>query len=865
MKKMVAESNKNRIIRWPAFYMIILLVTVTLVVSTVVWMKSTQTSSEQTVNKLGEFYLEEITERNAGNILSELERKSGQMTTAITLLDPGYLKDTESVQKFIYMVQKMNGLDMFALVDEDGMVYTADSTFSGISRFGFLSEEITETKIHMVKSYGTKSMVIISAPAVCEAPSNIHIVSCFSGLNIENVISAKQLQNDENKTYCRLFTKDGENLLNIQGEYQDGKKLFDILKETAEFSRGYSLEKFMDDWSSGQEGYAVYHKKDSGNTYVYYKPVAGTDLMLTSLMRESNINEVVEVGTRKMWYASVIYLIIVLISMAVLFIVINRVIHNAKKSQLENDQFKIVGTLSNDYSDIFLMEPLMNQSYTMKHNGNMVDYTKSVPRVYKETWENYVNHYVAEEDAERVLKTVEAEYICSMMKNVSEYTLDFKVNLKDGRHYYQTKFAKILGEDHRLIVGFRNIDAQMNAEKERQKVLQDALVSAQHANRAKTDFLSRMSHDIRTPLNGIIGLLEMEERHIDDRQLINENREKIKVAANHLNSLLNDILQLSKLEDGNISLSREVVNLNALAGEILTISEIRASERGITLQYRESGAVFGVPYVYGSPLHLRQIFLNILSNAVKYNKPGGTVTCKVECLRKDERNVTYSCTISDTGIGMSQTFIEHIFEPFSQERSDARSTYQGTGLGMSIVKSLVDKMGGTIEVKSTEGKGSTFVVTIPFEIAEASEAGNEETEETDVSLENVQILLVEDNELNMEIAQCLLEDAGASVSKAYDGQQAVDIFRKNPPGTFDVILMDVMMPVMNGIEAARTIRLLDRSDAQTIPVIAMTANAFEEDKRATKEAGMNEHLTKPLDGKKVIRVISKYSQAKRYV
>ena len=392
------------------------------------------------------------------------------------------------------------------------------------------------------------------------------------------------------------------------------------------------------------------------------------------------------------------------------------------------------------------------------------------------------------------------------------------------------------------------------------KDIQAALNEAEAANRAKTDFLSKMSHDIRTPLNGIMGLLEMNERHPDDKKLTQENTEKMKVAAKHLNSLLNDILQLSKLESGKVELSPEVFALTALAADIITMAAIEANERGIAFYHGDCSGNLIAPFVYGSPLHLRQIFLNIFSNAIKYNKPGGSISCKAECNSIDEDTVTYSCTISDTGIGMSKEFVEHIFEPFAQERNDARSTYQGTGLGMAIVKSLVDKMGGTIEIDSTQGEGSTFVVTIPFEIAEAPKAGNGETEENEASIQNLRILLVEDNELNMEIAQFLLEDAGAVVTKAFDGKQAVDIFAENPPGTFDVILMDVMMPVMNGIEATKAIRLMDRSDAQMIPIIAMTANAFDEDRQATKNAGMNAHLSKPLDGKEVLRVISRCSR-----
>ncbi|MDD6190058.1 MAG: ATP-binding protein [Firmicutes bacterium] len=388
--------------------------------------------------------------------------------------------------------------------------------------------------------------------------------------------------------------------------------------------------------------------------------------------------------------------------------------------------------------------------------------------------------------------------------------------------------------------------------------MEKALHAAETANRAKTDFLSKMSHDIRTPLNGIMGLLEMDERHPDNKELIEENRGKIKVAASHLNSLLNDILQLSKLENGDVELAQEVFDMNVLAEEIITITAIEAEERGIKFNHGDCREKIEAPYVYGSPLHLRKIFLNIFSNAIKYNKPGGSISCSITCESVDDDTVEYSCTVSDTGIGMNSEFLEHIFEPFSQEHSDARSTYQGTGLGMAIVKTLVDRMNGTVEIDSEEGVGTTFVVTIPFKIAEESEIRVDEADDSEVSIENLMILLVEDNELNMEIAQLLLEDAGAVVTKAFDGRQAADIFAGNPAGTFDVILMDVMMPVMNGIEAAKVIRMMDSEDASTIPIIAMTANAFEEDRQATKDAGMNAHLSKPLDSREVLRTIVKY-------
>lgn len=386
-----------------------------------------------------------------------------------------------------------------------------------------------------------------------------------------------------------------------------------------------------------------------------------------------------------------------------------------------------------------------------------------------------------------------------------------------------------------------------------------AVQEADRANAAKTSFLSRMSHDIRTPLNGIIGLLEIDAAHPDDRELVDSNREKMRVSASHLLSLLNDVLQMSKLESGEIALGHEPIDLNRLSAEVMTIVSQRAAESGITMENDRRSEQVSAPWVYGSPLHLRQIFLNIYTNCIKYNKPGGSITTLFQCVEKDEKTVTYRWTISDTGIGMSEAFLGHIFDPFTQEKTDARSIYQGTGLGMAIVKGLVEQMHGSIEVSSTLGVGSTFTITIPFEIAESVEAkptqGNDAGQ---ADIRGLRLMLAEDNDLNAEIAKMLLEDAGVIVTGVGDGQQAVSLFQEKPAGTFDVILMDIMMPVMDGLTATKTIRALDRPDARTIPIIAMTANAFEEDAQKCLAAGMNAHLAKPLDIGKLIATIAQY-------
>lgn len=399
--------------------------------------------------------------------------------------------------------------------------------------------------------------------------------------------------------------------------------------------------------------------------------------------------------------------------------------------------------------------------------------------------------------------------------------------------------------------------------------LRAAVDQADRANAAKTSFLSRMSHDIRTPLNGIIGLLEIDEAHPDNLSLIQANQRKMKIAANHLLSLINDILQMSKLESGEVELSEEPMDLQELSAGVLAIIEQRAAEAGITLEYDKNSERIAYGSVYGSPLHFRQIFLNIYSNCIKYNKVGGKVETSYICLGEKDGIVTYRWSIRDTGIGMKPEFLEHIFDPFAQERSDARSIYNGTGLGMAIVKSLIDKMNGTIEVTSEENVGSLFIITLPLRLVEktalpAKKTGGK-TEEPEASgeISGLHLLLVEDNDLNAEIAETLLTDKDAVITIAHDGQQALDVFEANSPGTFDAILMDVMMPVIDGLSATRMIRALPREDAKTIPIIAMTANAFDEDVKRCVEAGMDAHLSKPLQMGQVGRTIAKYCRKKR--
>ena len=382
-----------------------------------------------------------------------------------------------------------------------------------------------------------------------------------------------------------------------------------------------------------------------------------------------------------------------------------------------------------------------------------------------------------------------------------------------------------------------------------------AAKKAEAANEAKTEFLQRMSHDIRTPINGICGMIDVADHYAEDMKKQTECRAKIKEASHLLLELINEVLDMSKLESDEVILEEIPFNLNSISEEILGVIEQMATEQNIRILWEEKEVTHW--NLIGSPVHVKRTLMNILSNAVKYNKENGYVyiSCR-EIPSEQTAMTTLEFVCRDTGIGMTEAFQKRIFEPFAQEHAGSRTKFAGTGLGMPITKKLVEKMGGTISFESKEGIGTTFLIRIPFRIDTDRKDRTEAEEKTETSIQGLHVLLTEDNELNMEIAEFVLQNEGTVVTKAWNGQEAVEIFRKSSPGEFDVILMDIMMPVMNGYEAAKMIRSLDREDAKVIPIIAMTANAFIEDRMRAKEAGMDEHIAKPVDRKLLVKVIN---------
>ena len=563
-------------------------------------------------------------------------------------------------------------------------------------------------------------------------------------------------------------------------------------------------------------------------------------------------------GEKDVFAGRIYYLLIAAAVYAAFCVVIVQLRERARKQRMKQmeKEYHLVSTIASIYAANLLIhvaedtwEPLV-ESERLKLILGEVQSTREMLRIFTDQCvlpsdQSGFEHFVDLDTMDERLRG----------KNFIGYSFE-----SDNNSSYQALLIPKRDEKGRLqtvMLVFRNVTEQKKKEMEYQKMLRATAEEAKRANAAKTDFLRRMSHDIRTPINGIRGMVNIGRTCEGDVAKTEECYEKIMGASDFLLDLVNNVLDMSKLETGEIELEHKSFDLREVLRESLNMVETQAANRGIRF---EKDTISGEQwYFIGSPLHIKQIVQNIVSNAVKYNKENGLVHVWCRQTAEDTEHVTVEFGCEDTGVGMSEEFQEHAFETFAQEQDAARTTYSGTGLGLPIAKKLVERMGGTIDFVSEQGKGTTFTIRLPLLIDQEYSKHTEPAGKAEESVRGIRVLLVEDNELNMEIAEYMLEEKGAVVTKAYDGKRAVELFEQSEPGTYDIILMDIMMPELDGLEATKVIRSLPREDAGRIPIVAMSANAFADDIARSKAAGMNAHLSKPLDFGKVFETIHTYA------
>ena len=517
----------------------------------------------------------------------------------------------------------------------------------------------------------------------------------------------------------------------------------------------------------------------------------------------------------------------------------------------ETKHSEVISALATVYTTIFQVS-LVDYSYEVIESVELMHSTVAKTGNIVSVLDVILGAFMAPEMRDDMALFLDVHTLSDRMGDLDTVMAEYK---NPAGRWFEARFiAKRRDADGRVtevLYCARDFTDEKRRELDLRDRLQEAATEARRANQSKTSFLRRMSHDIRTPLNGIIGMLHVSERYADDPAKLEECHEKILHSADYLLDLVNNVLDISKLESGALELEHKPFHLGELLLKSLPVIDANAAENGITFIGGREASHIEHYNVVGSPVHLNRILMNLSSNAVKYNRPGGTVSVYCDEIACDGERATYKFVCEDTGLGMSEEFQKRAFEPFTQEGKETITTFSGSGLGLSIVHDVVEMMGGTIELTSEENVGTKFVITLTMEldrdVEAAGAASGEKAAKKTIDLAGRRALLVEDNELNREIACAMLKEQGVVITQAKNGREAVDVFAASEAGAFDFVLMDVMMPVMDGLEATRRIRALDREDAGRVPIVAMTANAFAEDKRACLEAGMNAHVGKPVD------------------
>ena len=978
--------------------------------------------TEKAVRTVSLLYLDELAERREQVVSSTLSDYVNDMDVALGLMVRDDLSSIERLQAYQTRMIQLYGLNRFAFVDNDGLIYTSRGVRNDIEHYHFDYKNIVEPEISIRNVMGNDKKIVIAVP-VDNLPFNGKtLVACFMEIDMNHMLSsASLLTNSSNTTFCNIYSHAGISLANVVlGGLSNENNLFEALN-FAEFESGYSIDKMRDDFSNGRRGIASFTYENISETMCYV-PITGTDWMLTYLVRDSVISNQISSITEGIVFRGLIQSILIALVLVAMFVVViiqtrrtnkmtlakevadteNRVKQQELEEQLalqeellaqeqqRAQQDSMITALAADYRSVYYVNLDSDECLCYRRDPKVADLLNEGERLsFKELFNKHAQMFVADDYREEFLKFIEPENIRAGLENAKVLVYRY-LTIRDGKEIYE--MIRIAGvrhaEDrfdhtvHAVGIGFANIDSEMRDSMEKSQALSDALKTAEEASRAKTVFLSAMSHEIRTPMNAIIGLdsLALHEKNLSDTT--RGYLEKIGSSAQHLLSLINDILDMSRIESGRMIIKSEEFSFSQLLEQINTMFSSQCQDKKLHYDCRINGHLN--EYYIGDSVKLRQVLINILSNAVKFTLEDGSIDFVIEKTAAFDGKSTLQFIIKDTGIGMSKDFLPKIFDTFSQEDAGNTNKYGSSGLGMAITKNIVEMMNGKIEVASEKGKGTSFIVTVTLIDSDKDEASEsdieirpqdmsvlvidddpiacehaklvlstagitsdyvmsgreaiekvkmrharrepynliivdwqmpemdgveatrqirsiiggesaiiiltaynwddvaEEAEAAGVDsfiskplftnhlleefrsalkkkqaaqpvakekavLEGRKILLAEDMEVNAEIIMMVLEMREIEAEHAENGKIAVEMFEKSAVGYYSAILMDIRMPEMDGLQATQAIRALDRPDAKTIPIIALTANAFDEDVQRSLQAGLNAHLTKPVE------------------
>ena len=1003
-----------------------LIIAVLLILSTLWINQRAQDGTNDAAQSVSEFYLRELTARREQVITARINVRVDNMKAAIKILSPNDLLSVETLSAFLGKMKIFCGVDQFAFANANGVVFTPEGIAPNSADYFFINEPITEPKIFTLDISETNKTVSVVVPVEGVTFQGVPIKICFIQLSMSKFLEGILVHTTANEmTFFNLYHKDGESLTDaVLGGLDSGSNLLEALKE-ATFDVGYSREQVAFDFKNSRGGMASFTFKGV-NEMLFYRPVENTNWMLSYLIRKNKIEDELTAVNADMRNRSILQILLTVAAMIAVFTLIisqvrksSKLLHQKNLAEAENRikheemeeklrlqtqllseerrrrrQSEMIQALTVDYRLVYHLNLDSDEAVCYRIDPTLsteLNRKQSDVVKFQAAMKNYVRDYVAPNDREDLLNFVKPENLRARLANEEIISHRYLMLRYGVEHFMMLRVARIDEGLHAVGVGFANVDEQTRESLARNQELAEALAQAQHANASKTIFLSNMSHDIRTPMNAIIGFTNLALRHFENRSQVRDSLEKVLTSSNHLLGLINDILDMSRIESGRVEVAEQECNLSDLIHNLIHIIQPQVTAK----QQKFQIDAFKVKNedVYADQLKINQVLINILSNAVKYTPSTGSIFFRISQYESDIPGYAkYEFRIKDNGLGMSKEFLKHVFDAFEREETSTKSGIQGTGLGMSITKKMVELMGGYISVESEKDKGSEFTVTLDLRLQqnvkqipihelnnlralivdddfntcesvttmlkqmgmrsewttspreavfragraldddpfsayiidwlmpeqngietvrqirrvvgntapviiltaydysdielEAKQAGvttfctkplfmsdlknalsraihgHEDTNKHDdlsaTNFSGKRVLLVEDIEVNREIAKAILHEIGLEVEDASDGTEAVDKVKNAPMNHYDIILMDVQMPIMNGYEATRAIRALDRPDAHKVPIVAMTANAFEEDKENALKAGMNDHLAKPLDIPKLLETLNKY-------
>ena len=841
--------------------------------------RSARTDTESAVRSVSLLYLDELAGRREQVVAGNMQEKIDVIKTALEMMTEDDLSDPEHLQAYQAKMKKLFVLEKFAFVDTDGLIYTSLGTQTDIDQyqFDYLALEGPEISIKNLESEDKK--VIIAVPVHMNFQGKEFVV-CFMEIDMDEMLSGVSMAAQEDgSTFCNMYTSDGIALTNtVLGGLAVEDNLLEALVN-AEYNPGYSYEKLLQDFAEGKRG-VICFTYDGINETLSYVPVTGTDWLLTYLIRESVISENISAISDGIIRRSMIQTILTVAVLIGMFIFIltqswknarlameketadaeNRVKQEEMERQLalqnellaqkqqQEEQNRMITALASDYWSVYYLDLDKDEGVCYQAHEDVENGFKAGERFkYLESVMAYAKAYIHEDYLEGFLDFIQPENVKTRLKEQRVIAYRYLVHRHDRDTWEEVRFAGVRHPEdrkdrlvHAVGACFVDVDRETRKGMEQQQALQDALKEAESASKAKTAFLSNMSHEIRTPMNAIIGLdnIALNDPTISDHT--REYLEKIGTSAHHLLNIINDILDMSRIESGRLTIKSEEFSFSKTLEQVNTIINGQCREKGLNYDCRMKGQVD--EYYIGDDMKLRQVMINILGNAVKFTPEGGMVSFLIEDVARMDNKATLRFTIQDTGIGMSKEYLPKLFDAFSQEDSSSTNKYGSTGLGMPITKRIVELMNGSIDVESEKGKGTTFIVTITL-----TQADHESARENDIELKphEMSVLVVDDDRIACEHAEVILGQVGISCEMVTSGEEALEMvkMRHLRREDYNLILMDWKMPVMDGVETTRRIRSIVGPDT---PIIILTSYSWEDIEDEAREAGVDTFAAKPL-------------------